>query len=187
MRSNVKVMLTVLFDSRGVVNHEYLPQGQKINKEYNLEVLRRLRDAVRCKKPDLWAGGTWQLHHDNAPAHSSQLIQTFLAKHNILVVRQVPYSHDMAPCDFWLFPHLEKQLKGTRFESRDEIIRNTTAKLYSIRKEAFQKCFKQWRNRWEKVCSVTRRLLRRGLGLQTSRRVNVFFPAKCQIIFEQAT
>jgi len=37
------------------------------------------------------------------------------------------------------------------------------------------------------VCSVTRRLLRRGLGLQTFRRVNVFFPAKGQILFEQAS
>ena len=37
------------------------------------------------------------------------------------------------------------------------------------------------------VCSVTRRLLRMELGLQTSRRVNVFFPAKGQILFEQAT
>ena len=37
------------------------------------------------------------------------------------------------------------------------------------------------------VCSVTRRLLRRGLGLQTSRRVNIFFPAKGRILSEQAT
>jgi hypothetical protein len=29
------------------------------------------------------------------------------------VVRQAPYSPDMASCDFWLFPHL----KGTRFKS----------------------------------------------------------------------
>jgi len=36
------------------------------------------------------------------------------------------------------------------------------------------------------ACSVTRRLLWRGLGLQTSKRVNVFFPAKGQILFEQA-
>jgi hypothetical protein len=36
------------------------------------------------------------------------------------------------------------------------------------------------------VCSVTRRLLRRGLELQASRCVNVFFPAKGQILFEQA-
>ena len=37
------------------------------------------------------------------------------------------------------------------------------------------------------ACSVTRRLLRRGLGLQTSRCVNVFFPAKGRILFEQAS
>ena len=100
VRSNVKVILTVFFDSRGVVHHEYAPQGQNINKEYYLEVLRRFRDAVRHKRPDLWAAGTWHLHRDNAPAHSSQLIQTFLARHNIPVVRQAPYSPDMVPCDF---------------------------------------------------------------------------------------
>ena len=38
----------------------------------------------------------------------------------------------------------------------------------------------------EELCSVTRRLLRRGLGLQTSRSVNVFFPAKGRILFEQS-
>jgi hypothetical protein len=55
----------------------------------------------------------------------------------------------MAPCVFWLFPRLKMKLKGAQFESRNEIIWNTTAKLYSIRKEAFQKCFEQWQNRWE--------------------------------------
>jgi len=114
---------------------------QNINKEYYLEVLHCLRDAVRCKRPDLWTAGTWQLHHDTSPTHSLQLIQTFLAKHNIPVVRQAPYSPDMAPCDFWLFPHLKTQLRGIWFESRDDIIWNTLAKLYSVRKEAFQKCF----------------------------------------------
>jgi len=103
-------MLTISFDYRGVVHHKYAPLGQNINKEYYLEVLYRLRDAVWRKRPDLWATGMWQLHHDNAPAHSLQLIQTFLAKHNIPVVRQDPYSPDMAPCDFWLLPHLKTQL-----------------------------------------------------------------------------
>ena len=86
VRRNVKVMLTVFFDCHGVVHYEYAPQGQNINKEYHLEVLRHLRDAVRRKRPDLWAAGRWQLHHDIAPAHSSQLIQMFLVKHNIPVV-----------------------------------------------------------------------------------------------------
>jgi hypothetical protein len=70
----------------------------------------------------------WQLHHDNTPAHSAHLIQTFVAKHNIPVVRQAPYCTDMAPCDFWLFPKLKMPLKETRFESREDIMQNATAR-----------------------------------------------------------
>ena len=111
----------------------------------------------------------------------------FLDQRNIPVVHQSPYFLDMAPCDFWLSPHLKTQLKGTQFESRDDIIRNTTAKLYSVRKKVFQECFEQWRNRWENLCSVTWRLLRRGLGVQTSWRVKTFFPAEGRILFERDT
>jgi len=154
VRSNVKVMLTVFFDSSGVVHHEYAPHGTTITKEYYQEVLRRLRDAVRRKRPDLWAAVNWQLHHDNAPAHSSHLIQSFLAKHNTPVLRQAPYSPDMAPCDFWLFPKLKMPLKGTRFQSREDIMRNATDQLRAIPKEAFQRCFRQWQNRWEKCVAA---------------------------------
>ena len=150
VRSNVKVMLTAFFDSRGVVHHEYAPQGQTINKEYYRDVLRRLRDAVRRKRQDLWSTGNWRLHHDNASAHSSHLIQTFLAKNQTPVLQQAPYSPDMAPCDFWLFRKLKKPLKGTRFQTRQEIMAATTAELNSIPKEAFSACFQQWRHRWEK-------------------------------------
>jgi hypothetical protein len=55
-----------------------------------------------------------QLHHDNAPAHSTALVQAFLAKH-IIQVCQPPYSPDLAPCDFWLFPKLKSPLKGRIF------------------------------------------------------------------------
>jgi hypothetical protein len=75
------------FDYRGVVHHEYAPDGQSVNKQYYQEVLRRLRDAVRRKRPDLRESRNWQWHHDNAPAHSSCLIQDFLAKHGISQIR----------------------------------------------------------------------------------------------------
>ena len=64
VRSNVKVMLNAFFDSPGVVHHKYASQGQTISKECYRDVLRRLRDAVRRKRPELL------LYHDNAPAHS---------------------------------------------------------------------------------------------------------------------
>jgi hypothetical protein len=80
VRSKVKALLTVFFEYRGIVHHSYAPEGQTINKEYYLEVIRHLRDAVQHNRPDLWASCNWQLHHDNASAHSSHLIQIFLAK-----------------------------------------------------------------------------------------------------------
>ena len=49
VRSTVKVLLTVFFDYRGVVHQEFLPQGHTVNKEYYLEVMRRLREAIRKK------------------------------------------------------------------------------------------------------------------------------------------
>jgi histone-lysine N-methyltransferase SETMAR len=150
VRSNVKVILTVFFDYRGVVHHEYAPLGQTVNKEYYQEVLRHLRDAVRRKRPELWDARNWQLHHDNAPAHSSHLIQGFLAKHGIPQVRQAPCSPDMTPCDFWLFPRLKTPLKGSRFDSREDVIQNATAQLHTIPKQAFQNCFQRWKDRWAK-------------------------------------
>jgi len=143
-------LLTAFLDSRGVVHHEYAPQGQTVTKQYYEGVLCHLRNAVRRKRPDLWSAETWHLHHDNAPAHSSHLIQGFLAKHNIPLIRQAPYSPDMAPCDFWLFPKLKMPLKGTRFESREDSMRNATAQLYKIPQVAFQKFFQQWQDRWKK-------------------------------------
>jgi hypothetical protein len=37
-----------------------------------------------------------QLHHDNAPAHSTALVQHFLAKHYIIKICQPPYSPRLA-------------------------------------------------------------------------------------------
>ena len=55
------------------------------------------------------------LHQDNAPAHSTDFVQAFLARHHITQVCQPPYSPDLAPCDFRLYPQLKSPLKGRRF------------------------------------------------------------------------
>ena len=40
---NVKVLHTIFFDCNGVVHHKFLLQSRTVNKEYYLEVMRRLR------------------------------------------------------------------------------------------------------------------------------------------------
>ena len=111
-RSNTKVMLLAFFDSESIVHHEYAPDGKTINREFYLEVLRRLRESVRRKRPEKWQNGDWILHHDNAPAHTSHLVHQSLAKHGTAQLQQPPYSPDLASCDFFLFPRLKKVLKG---------------------------------------------------------------------------
>jgi hypothetical protein len=41
-------------------------------------------------------------------------------------------------------------VKGSRFDSREDIMRNTTKELRSLPEEAFQKCFQQWKECWAK-------------------------------------
>jgi len=80
----------VFFVWKGVVHHEFVPRGQMVNKQSHQEVLARLRDAVRRKRPELWENQTWMLHHDNAPAHASLLIRSYLAKHPLCPIH--PFS-----------------------------------------------------------------------------------------------
>jgi len=142
------------FYSEGFVNHEYAPDGQTINKEFYLEVLRRLRESVRRKRPEKRRDGDWILHHDNAPAHTSHLVQQFLANHGTAQLQQSPYSPELAPCDFFLFPRLKKVLKGHRFEATEDIRRNSTKTLLDIPKEEFAKCFQQWHKRRAKCVAA---------------------------------
>jgi transposase len=148
--SHFKVMLTVFFDSEGVVHYEFLPQGRTVNKEYYLEVMQRLLEAVRKKRPDAWRENRWMLQHDNASAHSSFLVRDFLAKHATTVLPQPPYSPDLTPADFFLFPKLKSTLKGRRFESIEAIKTNSLAHLRSIPKTAFQECFRTLKKRWQR-------------------------------------
>ncbi|UYV69816.1 hypothetical protein LAZ67_7000859 [Cordylochernes scorpioides] len=150
VRSNVKVLLTVFFDCRGVVHHEFLPQGRTVNKEYYLQVMRNLHEAIRQKRPDLWKNKNWLLHHDNSPAHTSLLVRDFLAKNNTLMMPQPPYSPDLASCDFFLFPKLKRPMKERRYATLDEIKTASKEELKKILKNDFLKCFEDWKNRWHK-------------------------------------
>ena len=49
--THVKSMLIIFCNCEGVVHYEFAPRGQTINKEYYVEVLKRLRDTVRRKRP----------------------------------------------------------------------------------------------------------------------------------------
>ena len=100
-QSKSKVMF---FDVRGIVHIAFLPQGQTISQQVYKEVLQLLLCPLREKRGELRQDKSWLLQHDSAPAHNALSIRQFLAEKKIAVLEQPPYSPDLAPCDFFLFP-----------------------------------------------------------------------------------
>ena len=60
--------------------------------------------------------------HDNAPVHRALAAQKKLAYLGFHCLDHPPYSPDLAPSVYHLFPGLKKQLKGRHFSSKAEVI-----------------------------------------------------------------
>jgi len=105
----------------------------------------KLRERVRRKRPELWRNG-WILHQDNAPAHNALTVKQFLANKNITVLEHPPYSPDVAPCDFYLFPKIKSVLKGTHFVSVENVKTKTAEILNSFTEYDLQNYFEDWQH-----------------------------------------
>jgi hypothetical protein len=117
----------------GIVHFEFLEQGRTVNQHCYLEVLARLREAIRRRRPELWPDA-WILRHDSAPARDALAVR---ANKSILKLDHPPYSLDLVSCDFWLFPERKTVLKGHRFSDIADIRGYATTILQSISEEEF--------------------------------------------------
>ena len=154
--SQVKVMLITFFDHQEMVHHEFVPQGQTVNQHFYKEVLTRLVNKICQKQRAFWAGKTWILHHDNAPAHTALSVKQFWDSKEITTLHHPPYLPDLAPCNFFLFPKLKGILKGICFQGVKDIKTSMMRHLKTITKEEFSQCFKAWSKRMEKCIKANR-------------------------------
>jgi hypothetical protein len=63
--------------------------------------------------------------------HDALRVHEFLAKNSIVKMDHSPYSPDLTPCDFWLFPKLKKALKGQIFSDLSDIQHLYQTDMYS--------------------------------------------------------
>jgi len=123
-------MLIGFFDIEGIIPKEFVPPRQLVNGKLYCAVLRRLRENIQCKRPDKLHNNSWTLHHGND-----------LASTNTTVIPHPPYSPDLNPCHFSLFPKMKLKLKGQRFNSIEEIQIESQGVMKTLKRNDFQQCF----------------------------------------------
>jgi hypothetical protein len=67
----------------------------------------------------------------------------------MVIVPHSPYSLDLAPCDFYLFPKLKMKWKGC-FETVSDIQWESQAVLDIIKENDFRGAFEAWKKRWDR-------------------------------------
>jgi len=129
----------IFFDWQGVIHKEFVPEGETINAVYYKVVMERLLNRIRRVRPGMCKSGDWFLLHDNAPSNNATIVKQFSAQRKVTVIDHPPYSPDLAPTDYALFPRVKSHLKGRLFDSISDIQKSVTSTLNTIAKDGFYK------------------------------------------------
>jgi hypothetical protein len=70
--------------------------------------------VLRIMKEDFCSRDFFLLH-DNAPANKAASVCKFFTPKNVTTLYHTPYSPDLSPPDYFLFPKLKMKLKGLHF------------------------------------------------------------------------
>ncbi len=115
-----KVMATIFWDSEGILLIDYKNKNTTITGAYYADILRRLKEEIKSKRRGKLTKGVLILH-DNAPVHKAKVAMTAMASCGFENIVHPPYSPDLAPSDYYLFPNLKKELRGRHFDSDESL------------------------------------------------------------------
>jgi histone-lysine N-methyltransferase SETMAR len=80
-------------------------------------------------------------------------VKEFLAKKNIKLLSHPPYSPDLAPADYVLFPKPKKELAGNTM-TQEEFKKEWEGVLRRVSKDEFAKAFVRWFERCKKCIRI---------------------------------
>ena len=108
-------------NSEGILLIDCVPRGQTVTGMYYSSLLPKLRRNIKDKRRGMLRAGVI-LHHDNAAVHTCKLTTAEIRQCGFETLPHPPYSPDLAPSDFHLFPRLKQNLRGEKFDNDEEVI-----------------------------------------------------------------
>ncbi|XP_023710598.1 histone-lysine N-methyltransferase SETMAR-like [Cryptotermes secundus] len=101
-------------------------------------------------QPQLLEAGPIILH-DNARPHIGNVGTEKLRQYSLEVLPHAPYSLDMSPSDFDLFPKLKQPMRGHCFPSLEELSAAVTQAIQQINKDGVLDGIVKLPTRWDSV------------------------------------
>ena len=147
------VMASVFWDVDGILLIDYLQKGQTINGTYYASLLTQLREKIKIQRRGKLHKCVL-FHQDNAPVHKSVIAMAAIHDCGFKLIGHPPYSPDLAPSDFHLFPKLKTAISGAHFQSDDDVIHAVDDFLNGQEKDFFKSGIEALKHRWQK-CTDT--------------------------------
>jgi len=127
---------------------EVLEAGNTVNSARYIEIINSLRRMV-CRV--MRSTSRILLLHENARPHTAPATIGSLETLKSQVLSHPPYSPDLAPSDFFFFPHLKRDLKGTHFTSDDEVKQTVSSWIKQRTPEFFVAGMRKLVLGWENI------------------------------------
>lgn len=161
-------MLTAFFNARGIILTEF--NDRRVNSDTYIETLKQLKENIRRKRPFLWKGGLdgqtdreFVIQHDNMSCHTS--VPTLAYIFDTKLLAHLPYSPDLAPCDYSLFPFQKQQLQGHRHQNLRDLKTSVSWVLQVVIEDQCQQALCKLPLRWRKCVQAGREYFE-GCGLE---------------------
>ena len=136
-----------------VIHIDYLPHGTTMNGKYYANLLKQVRQSIKEKRRGKIRRGI-MLHQDNAPVHTSRVAMDAVRECGYELLPHPPYSPDLAPSDFHLFPRLKKHLRGRRFDDDGELTAAVEGWLGDQDVDFYRSGINDWITRWDKCVEL---------------------------------
>jgi [histone H3]-lysine36 N-dimethyltransferase SETMAR len=149
--SRTKQMVLAFFDQLGMIFTNSVPLGCQCCQ--HCQDPSHLCKAAEAEKGDDSGGTVVSALGQCSSAHRRRCASWWLIKHNIQVLPHPPYSPDLAPADFFLFPKVKEHLADITLTQ--DTIRSTWERAIStITAEELAAAYRRWLQRNKKYVHI---------------------------------
>ena len=144
----LKIMLCIWWDFKGIILWELLPHNTTVNSDLYCAQLDRLNVEIKKKRPEI---EKVRFLHDNARAHTAKKTTQKLLELGWEVMPHPAYSPDLSPSDYHLFRSLQNHLSGKNFADEEEVESYLCDYFNSLSPEFYSLAMFDLPNRWQQV------------------------------------